>query len=451
VLNLKGCDLDGLNSDPLQSWRRTHLAREVSPSLDGSTVTIFGWVESVRDLGGINFIIVQDRSGKVQVTLPHGKANSGLTKRFTRIQKQFVVAIRGRVRAEKRAPSGAEILPTDIRILNESIQQLPLDPTGKVPVDLDTRLESRVLDLRRPIPQAIFQVRNILIKSIRDFLCSQGYFEVSTPKIIATATEGGAELFPIAYYDREAFLAQSPQLYKEELTLAFEKVFEIAPYFRAEESHTVRHLSEFISVDLEEAFVDSGDVSQTLQDLILHSARSIQEQCPNQLKTLGVDSSSWEEEMHSYTYDEILEELDQTLDMPLEWGEDISTAHLRALSDIHPGFYFICDWPSKTKPFYINPSQKRPEVTESFDLMHGWVELASGGTRVASKEVLIKRLEEQGLNPLTFKHHLKAYDYGMPPHAGWGLGFDRLLMVFTGRENIREVVLFPRDQSRLTP
>ncbi|UCD73483.1 MAG: aspartate--tRNA(Asn) ligase, partial [Candidatus Bathyarchaeota archaeon] len=250
---------------------------------------------------------------------------------------------------------------------------------------------------------------------------------------------------------REAFLAQSPQLYKEELTLAFEKVFEVAPYFRAEESHTVRHLSEFISVDLEEAFVDFSDVSQTLEELILHSGRSIKEQCPHQLEILGVDSSSWEEEILRYTYDEILEELDQKLNMPLEWGEDMPTSHLRALSEIHSGFYFILDWPSKTKPFYIKPSDRRPEVTESFDLMHGWVELASGGTRVSEKEMLIKRLGEQGLNPLAFKYHLKAYDYGMPPHAGWGLGFDRLLMVFTGRENIREVVLFPRDQSHLTP
>ncbi len=440
-----------LETDSLQDWRRTHLAEQVLPRLDGSVVTVFGWVEDVRDLGGISFLTIRDRSGIVQVTIPHGKVDAKVAKKLERIQKQFVVAIRGCVQAEERAPQGAEIVPVDIKILGVSVPQLPLDPSGRVPVDIDTRLQSRVLDLRRPVPQAIFQIRNVLLRSIRDFLWSSGYLEVSTPKIIATATEGGAALFPIAYYDGEAFLAQSPQLYKEELTLAFEKVFEVAPYFRAEESRTMRHLSEFISVDLEEAFADFKDVSETLEKLILHSVHSVKVDCDQHLRTLGVDASHWDEKMPRYTYDEILDELDKKLNLPLEWGEDISTTHLRALSDLHPGFYFILDWPSKTKPFYVKPSKKRPEVTESFDLMYGWVELASGGTRVSDRSLLIKRLKEQGLNPLAFEYHLGVYDYGMPPHAGWGLGLDRLLMILTGRENIREVVLFPRDQSHLTP
>ena len=440
-----------METDTLGSWRRTHLAEAVLPDLEGSTVTIFGWVEGIRDLGGIRFLSVCDRSGRVQIILAREKVDPELAKKFERVQVQYVVAIKGIVKAEKRAPSGAEILPTDIKILNISTPQLPLDPSGKIPVDIDTGLASRALDLRRPIPQAIFQVRNVLVKSIRDFLWSKGCMEVSTPKIIATATEGGAALFPIAYYDREAFLAQSPQLYKEELTLAFEKVFEIAPFFRAEESRTLRHLSEFTSVDLEEAFADASDVSRTLEEMIRYSARSIKEQCGQQLKTLGVDAALWEDEMPHYTYDEVLEELDQKFKMPIEWGEDLSTMHLKALGNLHTGFYFISDWPSKAKPFYLKPKEDRPEVTESFDLMFGWVELASGGTRVWRKEMLVERLKDQGLNPLAFEYHLKTYDYGMPPHAGWGLGLDRLLMVLTGRENIREVVLFPRDQSHLTP
>jgi len=440
-----------LETDNLGSWRRTHLAEEILPELEGSTVTIFGWVEGIRDLGGIRFLSVRDKSGRVQVTIAREKVDAEIAEKSEKVQTQYVLAIKGIVKAEKRAPSGAEILPTGIKILNVSMPQLPLDPSGRIPIDIDTGLASRALDLRRPIPQAIFQVRNVLVKSIRDFLWSRGYVEVSTPKIIATATEGGAALFPIAYYDREAFLAQSPQLYKEELTLAFEKVFEIAPFFRAEESRTLRHLSEFTSVDLEEAFVDAYDVSQTLEEMLQYSARSIREQCGRQLKTLGVNGGSWEDEVPRYTYDEILEELDQKLKMPLEWGEDISTTHLKALGDLHTGFYFISDWPSKAKPFYLKPKEDRPEVTESFDLMFSWVELASGGTRVSEKEMLVKRLKDQGLNPLTFEYHVKTYDYGMPPHAGWGLGLDRLLMVFTGRENIREVVLFPRDQTHLTP
>lgn len=437
--------------DSLGGWRRTHLAEEVLPDLDGSIVTVFGWVEEIRDLGGVKFLTIRDRSGKVQVTLSRGKVDIKVAEKLRQVQRQFVVAIRGLVKAEKRAPSGAEVIPTDLKILNVATTQLPLDPSGRIPVDMDTRLASRSLDLRRPIPQAIFQVRNILVGSIRDFLTSRGYVEVSTPKIITTATEGGAALFPIAYYGGEAFLAQSPQLYKEELTLAFEKVFEIAPFFRAEESHTQRHLSEFISVDLEEAFVDARDVSRTLEELIQHSAHAVKKHCDLQLRALGVDASSWEDEIPRYSYDEILNELDQKLGMPVDWGEDIPTAHLRALGNLHPGFYFISDWPSKMKPFYVKPNEDRAEVSESFDLMFSWIELASGGTRVSDRKMLIERLKEQGLNPHAFEYHLKTYDYGIPPHAGWGMGLDRLVMVFTGRENIRDVVLFPRDQSHLTP
>ena len=285
------------------------------------------------------------------------------------------------------------------------------------------------------------------LKAIRDYLREKGFIEVRTPRIIATATEGGAALFEVKYFDRKAYLAQSPQLYKEELTTVFERVFEIGTFFRAEESHTRRHLSEFTSVDIEAAFMDFSDVMEVLEGMIAYVHEKVLEEREKELKVLGVELEVPKTPFKRYRYDELLSELGGEL----EWGEDFQTPHLRKLSEKHQGYYFITHFPTASKPFYIQPCEEDPRISESFDLMYGWIELASGGTRISDRALLEKRLREQGLNPESFKEHLKIYDYGMPVHAGWGLGFDRLLMVLTGKENIREVVLFPRDKFRLIP
>lgn len=418
--------------------------------MDGETITLFGWVEELRDLGGIKFLVLRDREGTVQITTPLGNVAPSVIKKVEGLQKQSVIGVRGVVKRMEKAPGGVEITPEEIRILSIAHHPLPLDPTGRVPADLDVRLNARVLDLRRAEPRAIFRIRHIVINAVRNFFFDRGYTEVNTPKIIASATEGGAALFPIAYFDREAFLAQSPQLYKEQLTSAFEKVFEIGPIFRAEESHTRRHLSETISVDMEEAFIDASDVMERLAELMCHVFQEVKRRCREELRGLRRRLSVPERPFRRYTYDQVLEELGER-GIEIAWGEDIPTPALRTLGEIHKGFYYIIDWPTTSKPFYIKPREGRPEVCESFDLMHGWLELASGGSRVDSKELLIQRLEEQGLSPSAFEYHLRIYDYGMPPHAGFGLGLDRLVMVVTGRLNIREVTLFPRDRFRITP
>ena len=436
--------------DQQGSWRRTAYAGEVNADQEGSEVIVFGWVQDVRDLGGIKFFVLRDRSGSVQVTLPRGKVPEEVFEKFDKLQKEFVVGVKGVVRRMEKAPRGVEIIPNELRILNVTKHPLPLDPTGRTPADIDTRLNARILDLRRPESNAIFRIAHVVLQSIRAFLSQKGFIEVQTPKIIASATEGGAALFPIAYFDREAFLAQSPQLYKEQLIAAFEKVFEIGPFFRAEESHTNRHINEFISVDIEEAFADAKDVMRTLEELVQHVVKEVNEKCKAELNTLKQEIPVPELPLMRITYDEALEIL-RKKGVEVSWGEDIPTPGLRALGQELPGFYFIVDWPTATRPFYIKPYEDRPHLCESFDLMHSWIELASGGTRIHQREELEKRLVEQGLNPASFEFHLKVFEYGMPPHAGWGLGLARLLMAITGRDNIREVVLFPRDRFRLTP
>ena len=422
----------------------------IGPELDGQEVVVFGWVHEIRDLGGLRFLILQDKTGKLQTTIHRHKVESEVVEKAESLQKQYSIGIKGTVKKMDKAPGGAEIIPEEIRVFSVSQQPLPLDITGRTKAEIDVRLDARILDLRREENQAIFKIQHAALEAARSNLSKEGFMEVFTPRIIVSATEGGSALFPVAYFTREAFLAQSPQLYKEQLILDFEKVFEIGPFFRAEESHTRRHLSEFISVDIEQAFATSEDVMKVLENLIHHVCKNVVENCGMELKLLKHKITVPEVPFERLTYSEVLEELEEEK-MHINWGEDIPTAANRALGKIHPGYYFITDWPTKTKAFYIKPQDDKPELSEGFDLMWRWVELSSGGTRVHSKELLMKRLAEHGLSTESFKTHLQAFDYGMPPHAGWGLGLARLVMVLTGIKNIRDVVLFPRDQFRLTP
>ena len=436
--------------DKMGDWRRTHYSVDIGPELDGQEVVVFGWVQEIRDLGGLRFLILQDKTGKVQITIHRHKVASEVVEKAESLQKQYSIGVKGIVKKMGNAPGGAEIVPNEMRIFSVSKQPLPLDITGRTKAEIDVRLDSRVLDLRREENQAIFRVQHAALEAARSFLSKSGFMEVFTPRIIVSATEGGSALFPVAYFTREAFLAQSPQLYKEQLILDFEKVFEIGPFFRAEESHTRRHLSEFISVDIEQAFATAEDVMKVLEELIHHVCKDVAEKCERELKLLKHKVKVPETPFKRFTYDKVLEELDEKK-IHIKWGEDIPTTAYRVLGKLHPYYYFITDWPTKTKAFYIKPRDDKPELSEGFDLMWHWVELSSGGTRIHSTELLMKRLSEQGLSTESFKTHLQAFDYGMPPHAGWGLGLARLVMVLTGIKNIREAVLFPRDQFRLTP
>jgi len=435
--------------DSIGEWRRTHYSVDVKPGMDGEEVTLFGWVQEIRDLGGIRFIILQDREGTIQITVLRKKASSEVLSKSDALQKRFSIGVKGTVKKTEMTPRGVEVLPKEVRIFN-SAEQLPIDICGKIPANLEVCLDARALDLCQEKNVAVFKIQHAAAEAIRSFLFERGFLEVHTPRIIASATEGGAALFSVDFFDRKAFLAQSPQLYKEELVMSLEKVFEIGPFFRAEMSHTRRHLSEFVSIDIEEAFADAEDVMQILEQLMQHTCRSVVEKCQKELATLKYNLKVPEVPFRRIAYSEILEELKRE-GIAIKWGEDIPTPAFRTVGKLHPSFYFIVDWPTEAKAFYIKPRDDKPEISEGFDLMWKWIELVSGGTRIASKELLMKRLKEKGLNPESFRHHLQAFDYGMPPHAGWAIGLERLTMALTGKKNIREVTLYPRDKFRLTP
>jgi len=398
--------------DQLGDWRRTHYSREIKPEMDGKEVVVFGWVQEIRDLGGIRFVILQDREGTVQITIHRDQAKKELIKKADSLQRQYSIGVRGVAKKTEMTQRGIEVIPEEIRTLGVAQHPLPLDITGRTPAEIDVRLDARVLDLCREEGRAIFRIRHTVLEA--------------------------------------AFLAQSPQLYKEQLTLSLDKVFEIGPFFRAEESHTRIHLNEFISVDIEQAFATAEDVMSVLEKLIRHVCGAIKEICQKELEALEHQIEVPKGPLERFTYDEILEQLERER-IHVPWGEDLPTLACRKLGKLHPYFYFITDWPAESKTFYIKPRDDTPKLCEGFDLMWRWIEIASGGTRVHSKQLLVERLRKQGLNPESFKHHLKAFDYGMPPHAGWAIGLDRLMMMLTGRKNIREVVLFPRDRFRLTP
>jgi nondiscriminating aspartyl-tRNA synthetase len=429
----------------LKNIRRTHYACQVRRPLVGQQVTIGGWIEDIRDIGKLAFVTIRDLTGICQVIVTGDNLQSAL-----QAPRQSAVTVTGIVQESKARDFPVELKVSEFTVLTEAVHPLPIDPTGRVESAIDKRLDARALDLRNPKIAAIFRLRSIGLTIIRDALSSQGFIEVNTPKIIGSASEGGANLFGFEYFDnRKAYLAQSPQLYKEQLTVGLDKVFEIGPYFRAEKSHTVRHLSEFTSVDIEAAFLDYEDVMDILEKVVRKVASGFREIYKPDLQAVGAKEISVSK-IERLTYDQCLEELGHEGEK-LEFGEDLSDSALRKLGSLHPGFYFIMDWPLKLKPFYIHEKEEDLRLSKSFDLQYNYLELASGGRRLHTPGKLRKRLDEQGLNPAAFQDHLKAFEWGMPPHSGWGLGYDRLMMVLTGEQNVREVVLYPRDAERLTP
>src|SRR5574341_651263 len=238
----------------LGTWRRTIYSNQLSPSMDGKEVLVMGWVSSVRDHGNLVFMMINDKEGEIQITAKAGSCPEEIRQAIVKLKEQSSLGIKGTVKPSPKAPHGVEIVPKEMRLFSEVEKVAPFTSQAKTIPNIDTRLEIRAVDLRRNVLQHVFKARSLVLKSIRDYLYEKEFVEVNTPKMIATATEGGAALFPIFYYNKEAFLAQSPQLYKEQLTMSFEKVFEIAPIFRAEPSRTNRHLSEAISINLKKAF-----------------------------------------------------------------------------------------------------------------------------------------------------------------------------------------------------
>ena len=430
----------------LGDWRRTHYSNQLDVS-NQDTVTVMGWALSVRGHGNISFLTIHDMTGNIQIVAKKGTCPDKVLETISHIKEHTSVGIKGKIKESQKAPNGVELIPEDIRIFSNVEKIPPFDPHAKTVKNIDTRLEIRAIDLRREVLQNVFRARSDVLKAIRNYLYENDFTEVNTPKMIATATEGGAALFPIFYYNKEAFLAQSPQLYKEQLTMSFEKVFEIAPIFRAEPSRTNRHLSEAISVDFEEAYVDYNDVMDRIEGLVKCSIQAVNEYVKNNPQA-EFEVPEIPETIPRYTYAELLQKIQDT-GAKSQWGDDLYPSQLKKIGV--SGFYFIKDWPMGPKPFYVKISKEDPRVSESFDLMWGDLELSSGSTRVEKRSELEDRMKNKGMNTDAFEYHLGVFDYGVPPHSGCGIGLERLMMALTGTENIRDATFYPRDVDRLSP
>ncbi|RDJ31007.1 MAG: aspartate--tRNA(Asn) ligase [Crenarchaeota archaeon] len=430
----------------LGNLRRTHYAADLDPSIS-TQVTLMGWVLTIRGHGNISFLTLRDKTGDIQVVAKKGDCPDDVREKISSLKAHSSIAITGKIKPSDKAPKGLEITPTELRVFSEVELIPPFEPLAKTVKNIDTRLEVRPIDLRRKVLLDIFHARSAVLKSIRDYFYSQNFSEINTPKMIATATEGGAALFAIFYYNKEAFLAQSPQLYKEQLTMSLEKVFEIAPIFRAEPSRTNRHLAEAISIDLEEAFVDYNDVMNRIEDIIKASVKAVKEFASTN-EDVEFTIPEIPDSIPRYSYDELVEKM-QKAGAKTEWGDDLYPSNLKKIG--LSGFYFIKDWPMAPKPFYVKASKDNPKISESFDLMFGDLELSSGSTRIEKRHELVERMKNKGMKAEAFEYHLKAFDYGVPPHAGCGIGLERLMMALTGTENIRDVTFYPRDVDRLTP
>ena len=426
-------------------FNRTHNIEDVNANMKDQDVILAGWVEDLRKMGKMTFLTLRDVTGITQIIL-----TDELTKAVEGITRQSVVRVTGKVQDTRARDFEYEIKANEISILAKAVYPLPIDPIGRLESHIDNRLNTRALDMRNQKTASIFKIRHHVLASLRKTLSEKKFIEITTPKIIGSASEGGANLFSLDYFGKQAYLAQSPQLYKEQMTIGLERIFEIASFYRAEKSHTGRHLSEFTSVDIEAAFMNYTDVMNVLEDLVVDTFKYVSENCKKELEIIGNKTITPDHPFEKITYSQALDELKEK-DVKLEFGDDLLDSHLRILGESHPSFYFLTDWPIKLKPFYIAEKQDNVELSESFDLQCGYLELSSGGSRLHNPEKIKSRLKEQNLDPSKFSEHLQAFDWGMPPHAGWGLGLERLLTIILGIDNVREVILYPRDPERLKP
>jgi nondiscriminating aspartyl-tRNA synthetase len=403
----------------------------------------------------VAFALVRDVSGTTQVTLKKGTTDPDLFSLLGELPRESVIEVEGTVRRSEKSHRGIELFPTEVRVVTRSEVPLPLGVVDKVGAELDTRFNHRVLDLRKPAVRAVFELRAAVLDGFRRAFTERGFLEVETPKLLRQGAEGGATLFRVDYFDRPAYLAQSPQLYKQMLIGAgFERVFEIAPAFRAEPSDTVRHTTEFTSLDAEMAYIDGAEeLRTTLEAIVAETIRYARAQTGARENPLaeGLPSPTTPFPRISFaTCEEWLGRPGAEQDFG---SEDEKMIGARALKEFGNPFYFITDFPTavKSQTFYAGRKDENPKLTGYFDLDFNGLEIASGGPREHRIVRLLENLATAGYDPANFEGYLEAFRYGMPPHGGWGFGVDRFVQNLAGLSNIREARLFPRDRYRLDP
>lgn len=404
---------------------------------------IRGWVEDIRDVGKIKFIILHTSNEDYQIT-----CKREFLENFEELEKltlQSAIEVEGELLEKGISKKYKEILAKRIKIVSLAEKILPIDPSGKVSYSMDKKLDWRFLDFRNHKTLAIIKIQNTILKSFREFFAKEGFIEIQPPIIIASASEGGAELFKFKYFEKDAYLAQSPQLYKQMAAISLEKVFCIVPIFRAEKHNTPYHLNEVRSLDIEVAFADHNDAMNYLERFFVFTLEKIQNENEKELKELNVKIEIPQLPLPRIKYEEAVQALN------LNFGDEIKREHEKALCEKFGEAIFLTHFPKEHRPFYTMINEEDKRVTNSFDFLYRGLELASGAQRIHIPELLEMRIIESGLNPENFKDYINAFRFGAPPHAGWAIGLERFTMKVCNLENIREAAMWPRDRYRLTP
>lgn len=438
--------------DNIGDWKRTHYSRQVSPEMDKKEVIVMGWVRELRDIGKLKFVKLADREGFIQIIAKDEDAKPDLINKIEGLGREDVIAVKGVVKANKEAPNGVEIIPIDIKLLNESDSPLPLElETKKTPAELVTRLNARFLDLRKHDIASIFWIADSLKRSFFEYFKKQGFVDLNTPIIVEAAAEGGATLFPLKYFGNNAYLNQSPQLYKQMLLASgFDKVNIVSRVFRAEPHDTPRHLNEIVQMDMEEAFIgDEEEVLKHFDGYLKLAIDNVKKNCSDFLNNLDVKIDGLTFPIKRFTYDDALKELEKN-NIKIKWGEDLTPEAEKVLCELYNPV-LIVKWPFSAKPFYCMREEDKPKYCKGFDLLLNGVEISSGAQREHRFEELVKNMKEKKLKVKDFAFYLDAFRYGMPPHAGWSIGLERLTMTLLKLPNIREASLFPRTKDRITP
>ncbi|MEM5797658.1 MAG: aspartate--tRNA(Asn) ligase [Candidatus Aenigmatarchaeota archaeon] len=435
--------------------KRTHFTSELKEAV-GKNVVVKGWVHDIRLLGGINFLLLRDFDGIVQVTIQKS-ASPKILEKIKMLHNEDIIEVKGVVQKTSKTKSGIEIVPEEIVKISSAEPILPLDPRRVTRSNLATRLDWRSLDLRSPENLAIFKIQSKLMVAFEEYLLNNKFIKVFTPSIIGGISEGGSDVFPVVYFDKQAFLRQDPQLHRELLIAGgFEKIFETGPSWRAEKSHTVWHMAEHRTVAVEVAFIeDEHDVMRVEEGMVVYALEKVKKECDEQLEILNkeikVPKTPFPELQFPKIYD-ILEELGK----PIPKGQDLNRESEEALATyirerFKSEFFFVNRFPYAVKPFYVMKVDESPEWARSIDLVFKGMEVSSGGQREHRYQKLISQIKEKGLNLNSLKWFTEVFKYGVPPMGGYSLGIERFTMKLLDIANVREATLFPRDTERVLP
>lgn len=428
------------------------------PNHINETVTVKGWVQTIRDQKQVQFLILRDHTGAVQLVAERA-SNEELARLISDLTTESAVAATGRVVLNAAVKlGGLEIQLSDLSIISRSHSPLPIDPFSRNAPDLDKRLDWRFLDLRVPRNLLIFRVQTAIEMAMREYWLSHGFIEIHSPKLMGTASESGAELFRVEYFGRTAYLAQSPQFYKQmAMAAGFDRVFEIGPVFRANPSFTSRHDTEFTSVDVEISWIESHEDVMEFEEQWLHYVfQRINEQWASEIRSeFGVQLQVPELPFPRITLAEAFRILGEfghlrtdSIDLDPQ-GERLLCQYVK--ERYGHDFVFVTDYPFEVRPFYHMRHDVAPYLTRSFDLLWRGLEITTGAQREHRYDVLVRQAREKGLDTKPIEFYLQFFRYGCPPHGGFGFGLTRMLMILLGIKNVREVTYLYRGPNRLHP